>query len=709
MVNHIFGGDDVERRVGKYPRNVPTDTLIKVYADAAGTNLLSVVDEDGDPITSLTVDDNSQVPLFGTAADILRKVYISVAEGPLTELRSQDYYLSYEDIGALPSEEEITALLLTKADKGVVDAHIANTSNPHGVTKAQLGLSAVNNTSDADKPLSDLAIAALGQKAAASDLAAHTGSTANPHATTKAQVGLANVDNTSDLAKPLSTAATTALGGKADTAHMHTASQISDLAARLGTESSTSGTPLYNAITLAIDTAVNGLVNGAPGALDQLNELATAIGNDPNFATTLANSLAGKQPLDADLTQFAALNPGTNDTIQRIGGVWASRTTGQFKSTLALVKSDISGISNVDNTSDVAKPLSTAAITALAGKQPFDQDLTDIAAIAPADGDVIQRVGASWTSRTMTQMKAALSLVKGDVGLGNVDNTSDLGKPISIAQQAALDVKAGTSNCLVFTTTGSSTWTKPAGLKFIEVTVIAGGGGGGSGRRGADASVRSGGGGGSGAAIVQGVISSSLLADTESVVVGTGGTGGIGRTTDATNGAAGTAGGISSFGSSARGGLFARGGGSGAAGGTAAAAGGTGGGGAGGASSATAAGASGTASNNMASAPGAGAGGTITAANAATIGGDGGFAYALNGSAVATSPGVSPTGAADGVARPGRAGGGGTAVLGADSGNGGNGSNYGAGGGGGAGSQNGFLSGAGGNGAQGIVVVVEHF
>jgi hypothetical protein len=40
-----------------------------------------------------------------------------------------------------------------------------------------------------------------------------------------------------------------------------------------------------------------GLINGAPGALDTLNELAAALGDDANFAATVTNSLAAKAPL----------------------------------------------------------------------------------------------------------------------------------------------------------------------------------------------------------------------------------------------------------------------------------------------------------------------------------------------------------------------------------------------------------------------------
>lgn len=46
---------------------------------------------------------------------------------------------------------------------------------------------------------------------------------------------------------------------------------------------------------------------GVPGALDTLDELAAALGDDGNFAATVTNALANKQPLDADLTAIAAL------------------------------------------------------------------------------------------------------------------------------------------------------------------------------------------------------------------------------------------------------------------------------------------------------------------------------------------------------------------------------------------------------------------
>lgn len=57
--------------------------------------------------------------------------------------------------------------------------------------------------------------------------------------------------------------------------------------------------------TAFVKAAIAALVASSPEALDTLNELAAALGNDPNFATTMTNALAGKQPLDNTLTALS--------------------------------------------------------------------------------------------------------------------------------------------------------------------------------------------------------------------------------------------------------------------------------------------------------------------------------------------------------------------------------------------------------------------
>lgn len=80
-----------------------------------------------------------------------------------------------------------------------VNNHIANKSNPHTVTKTQVGLGNVNNTSDADKPVSTAQATAIADAKAAGTTAqtsinSHAGRKNNPHTVTRAQLGLATTD-----------------------------------------------------------------------------------------------------------------------------------------------------------------------------------------------------------------------------------------------------------------------------------------------------------------------------------------------------------------------------------------------------------------------------------------------------------------------------------------------------------------------------------
>lgn len=100
------------------------------------------------------------------------------------------------------------------------------------------------------------------------------------------------------------------------------------------------------------------------------------------------------QPLDSDLTAIAALT-----------------TTSFGRAFLALA--------------DAAATRTAIGTVIGTDVEAHDSDLTTIAAIAPANDDVIQRKAGAWTNRTMAQVKTDLVLVKADVGLGNVDNTSN--------------------------------------------------------------------------------------------------------------------------------------------------------------------------------------------------------------------------------------------------------------------------------------------
>lgn len=110
----------------------------------------------------------------------------------------------------------------------------------------------------------------------------------------------------------------------------------------------------------------------------------------------------------------------------------------------------------------------TNLVTDLANKQPLDSDLTAIAGLTPTNDDIIQRKSGNWVNRTISQLKTDLSLTKSDVGLSNVDNTSDVNKPISIAVQAALD---GKQNNLGFTPENSANKGIASGYASLDGSV----------------------------------------------------------------------------------------------------------------------------------------------------------------------------------------------------------------------------------------------
>ena len=100
---------------------------------------------------------------------------------------------TYIDEAVGNTDTDLTAL------ETKVNQHIANKSNPHGVTKAQVGLGNADNTSDANKPVSTAQAAAIADAKAAGTAAQtsinnHAGRKDNPHTVTRAQLGLATTD-----------------------------------------------------------------------------------------------------------------------------------------------------------------------------------------------------------------------------------------------------------------------------------------------------------------------------------------------------------------------------------------------------------------------------------------------------------------------------------------------------------------------------------
>lgn len=221
---------------------------------------------------------------------------------------------------------------IIRTNKNAFDNHVADQTNPHAVTKLQVGLGSADDTSDLDKPVSTAQAAAI--KVVQDDLTSHKGSTSNPHSVTKSQVGLGNVPNvaTNDQT-PSYTAATTLAalvsGEKLSVAFSKLAKGTTDLISHLANKSNPHGvtkaqiglgsvdntadkskpvsTPQQDAIDAAMAQAnaytlqkIADLINGAPESMDTLKEVADAIAANEDVMAAL-NAAIGTKASQAEL------------------------------------------------------------------------------------------------------------------------------------------------------------------------------------------------------------------------------------------------------------------------------------------------------------------------------------------------------------------------------------------------------------------------
>jgi hypothetical protein len=233
------------------------------------------------------------------------------------------------------------------------------------------------------------------------------------------------------------------------------------------------------------------IVDGAPALLNTLDELAAALGDDPQVLSTLATNLsnhatdttgihgiadtaalATKSYADDAVTvhnQDTTGVHGINDTSLLVTLSGTQTLSGKTLSSpvintpTGLVKEDV-GLANVDNTSDVNKPISTATQTALDLKAPLANPtftgtvsgitkamvgLENVNNTSDADKGISDatlaaiNLKAPINNPTFTGTVGGINKVM--VGLDAVDNTADLDKPVSNATQVALDNKLALS------------------------------------------------------------------------------------------------------------------------------------------------------------------------------------------------------------------------------------------------------------------------
>lgn len=409
--------------------------------------------------------------------------------------------------------------------------------------KANLGLELVDNTSDLNKPISTATQSALDLKAsvAAATTTVNglmsfsdkvklngiaTGATANATDALlrdrSTHTGTQSVDTIveSTAFKIMTAAERAKLSGiEAGATANSTDANLRDRSTHTGSQDISTIVNLQSTLDGKESITNRGVANGyailgSDGKIPSINlpdngsykgnwnastNTPTVVAGTGTNGDTYTVSVAGTQSVTGTSTAFAIgdqLKFTTNgnkweripnyQSVSSVAGLTGPIISSDLKTALVLTKTDV-GLSNVDNTSDVNKPISTAVQTALNSKASTavvttsvngllaftdKVKLDGIAAGATANAtDSALRDRATHTGSqaisTVTGLQAALDAkeatlasgttaqyYRGDkswqtlnaaaVGLANVDNTADINKPVSTAQQAALNTKQAT-------------------------------------------------------------------------------------------------------------------------------------------------------------------------------------------------------------------------------------------------------------------------
>ncbi|WKK71461.1 hypothetical protein Q0F99_19165 [Rathayibacter oskolensis] len=184
--------------------------------------------------------------------------------------------------------------------------------------------------------------------------------------------------------------------------------------------------PSYDNAEIARITSVNGdslvLERGTEGSIRKIVQVGWVIA-----ATVTAGTLEAIE--DAVLTK--ADQTYVDELVDGLDLRGDVRTVAGRTGNVVLSKADV-GLNLVDNTSDVAKPVSAPVQTALNAKYNASNPAGFVDAFQAAASAPVQSVAGK---------QGAVTLAKGDVGLANVDNTSDASKPVSTATSSALATK----------------------------------------------------------------------------------------------------------------------------------------------------------------------------------------------------------------------------------------------------------------------------
>lgn len=265
----------------------------------------------------LEYDELADFPATGESS----KLYVTLDTNQIYRWTGSIYVNVGAGDGELVLGETSTTAYRGDRGKEAYD-HISTTNNPHGVTKSQVGLGNVDNTSDTNKPVSTAQQTALDLKA---PLASPT-FTGTVSGITKAMVGLSNVDNTFDTAKPVSTAQQTALDLKAPLASptfTGTVSGITKTMVGLGNVDNTSDSakPVSSAQQTALDAKQDKLIT-----IDDKTANYTLVLTDSGKLIRM--NLAGANTFTVPPNADVAFSIGTQILVSQLGAGQITITPG---------------------------------------------------------------------------------------------------------------------------------------------------------------------------------------------------------------------------------------------------------------------------------------------------------------------------------------------------------------------------------------------
>ena len=294
-----------------------------------------------------------QLGLFATAEDESEVLFaiLQSENGETVPDESELYTYDVSLIIAISDTSNITVNVdkTSYVTEEELDGHKTDKSNPHSVTKAQVGLGNVPNVSTNDQtpiytvPTANAGLVsgeklgtAFGKIArAVASLIAHIANKSNPHSVTKAQVGLGNADNTSDVNKPISSATQTALNGKSDKAHKHKTADISDMPTALPADGGNADTvdgkhASYFAASNHTHTAadIGAAASGHTHTKSQITDFPASLpANGGNSATVNNHTVASDVPANAKFTDTQYSPFAKSGTGAKAGLVPAPSTT----------------------------------------------------------------------------------------------------------------------------------------------------------------------------------------------------------------------------------------------------------------------------------------------------------------------------------------------------------------------------------------------